>query len=95
MSEQAKIESELEAVRAHMPVRIMDFEIDPQLVHDALPELFPVYGISMTLPYLEPYLIRTCVRRSSIAPTLLSPRRSDSLSGRRRSTIASMQYSMT
>ena len=59
MSEQAKIESELEAVRAHMPVRIMDFEIDPQLVHDALPELFPVYGISMTLPYLEPYLIRT------------------------------------
>ena len=42
-----------------MPVRIMDFEIDPQLVRDALPELFPGYGISMTLPYLEPYLVRT------------------------------------
>ncbi len=59
MSEQARIESEIEAVRARMPVRIMDFEIDPQLVRDALPELFPGYGISMTLPYLEPYLVRT------------------------------------
>lgn len=49
----------LDAVRAQMPVRIMNFEIDPQLVRDALPEVFPAYGISMTLPYLEPFLVRT------------------------------------
>ncbi len=59
MNEQASYESEVDAVRERMPVRIMDFEIDPQLVRDALPELFPGYGISMTLPYLEPYLVRT------------------------------------
>ena len=59
MNEEAKQESAVDAVRERMPVRIMDFEIDPQLVRDALPELFPGYGISMTLPYLEPYLVRT------------------------------------
>jgi len=59
MSEQAQVESEVDVVKARMPVRIMDFEIDPQLVRDALPEIFPAYGISMTLPYLEPYLVRT------------------------------------
>lgn len=59
MSEAATIETELDAVRARMPVRIMDFEIDPDLVREALPEVFPAYGISMTLPYLEPYLVRT------------------------------------
>jgi len=52
-------ESEVDAIKARMPVRIMDFEIDPKLVRDALPELFPGYGISMTLPYLAPYLART------------------------------------
>ena len=59
MNEEAKQVSAVDAVRERMPVRIMDFEIDPQLVRDALPELFPGYGISMTLPYLEPYLVRT------------------------------------
>lgn len=59
MSVQSNIESELKATKDRMPVRIMDFEIDPKLVRDALPELFPGYGISMTLPYLEPYLVRT------------------------------------
>ena len=59
MNQEAKQESAVDAVRERMPVRIMDFEIDPQLVRDALPELFPGYGISMTLPYLEPYLVRT------------------------------------
>lgn len=53
------VESDLEDIKARMPVRIMDFEIDPQLVQEALPEVFPAYGISMTLPYLEPYLVRT------------------------------------
>ena len=57
--EQAAIETELDAISARMPVRIMDFEIDPVLVRDALPEVFPAYGISMTLPYLEPFLVRT------------------------------------
>lgn len=52
-------ESELNEIRARVPVRIMDFEIDPMLVRDALPEVFPAYGNSMTLPYLEPYLVRT------------------------------------
>jgi len=37
----------------------MDFEIDLDLVREALPEVFPAYGISMSLPYLEPYLVRT------------------------------------
>ena len=59
MTEQAAIDSELDEIRARMPVRIMDFEIDPVVVRDALPEVFPAYGISMTLPYLEPYLVRT------------------------------------
>ena len=59
MSEQATLEPEIDIVSNRMPVRIMDFEIDPQLVKDALPEVFPAYGISMTLPYLEPYLVRT------------------------------------
>lgn len=59
MSQQIAIESELEATKARMPVRIMDFEIDPDVVRNALPEVFPAYGISMTLPYLEPYLVRT------------------------------------
>ena len=59
MNEQVGNESGVDAIKARMPVRIMDFEIDPQLVHDALPELFPGYGVSMTLPYLEPYLVRT------------------------------------
>jgi len=59
MNDEARLESAVDAVRERMPVRIMDFEIDPQLVRDALPELFPGYGISMTLPYLEPYLVRT------------------------------------
>jgi predicted metal-dependent hydrolase len=59
MSQAASIESELDVIRARMPVRVMDFEIDPSLVRDALPEVFPAYGISMTLPYLEPYLVRT------------------------------------
>jgi len=59
MNDEARQESAVDAVRERMPVRIMDFEIDPQLVRDALPELFPGYGISMTLPYLEPYLVRT------------------------------------
>lgn len=49
----------VEAVRERMPIRIMDFELDPDLVREALPEVFPAYGISMTLPYLEPYLVRT------------------------------------
>lgn len=53
------VEAAVEAIKARMPVRIMDFEIDPALVRDALPEVFPAYGISMTLPYLEPYLVRT------------------------------------
>jgi len=57
--EEATIETELDAISARMPVRIMDFEIDPVLVRDALPEVFPAYGISMTLPYLEPFLVRT------------------------------------
>lgn len=59
MSEAADIISELDAIKERMPVRIMDFEIDPKLVRDALPEVFPAYGISMTLPYLEPFLVRT------------------------------------
>jgi predicted metal-dependent hydrolase len=50
---------QLQQVRDRMPIRIMDFDIDPGLVREALPEVFPAYGISMTLPYLEPYLVRT------------------------------------
>ena len=59
MNERNGDKAKVDAVEARMPVRIMDFEIDPQLVRDALPEVFPAYGISMTLPYLEPYLVRT------------------------------------
>ena len=59
MNERNRNKAKVDAVEARMPVRIMDFEIDPQLVRDALPEVFPAYGISMTLPYLEPYLVRT------------------------------------
>ena len=59
MNERNRDKAKVDAVEARMPVRIMDFEIDPQLVRDALPEVFPAYGISMTLPYLEPYLVRT------------------------------------
>ena len=57
--ETTNIEADLDAIRSSMPVRIMDFEIDPDLVREALPEVFPAYGVSMTLPYLEPYLVRT------------------------------------
>lgn len=42
-----------------MPIRIMNFDIDPQHVRENLPNFFPALGLSMTLPYLEPYLIRT------------------------------------
>ena len=42
-----------------MPVPIMNVEIDPSLVRDALPQVFPAYGISMPLSCLEPYLVRT------------------------------------
>lgn len=52
-------ELDLQAIKDNMPIRIMDFDIDPQLVRDALPEVFPAYGVSLTLPYLEPYLVRT------------------------------------
>lgn len=52
-------EADLKGVRDSMPVRLMDFDIDPELVRDALPEVYPAYGVSMTLPYLEPYLVRT------------------------------------
>lgn len=51
--------ADVETVRNAMPIRIMGFEIAPDLVREALPEVFPAYGISMTLPYLEPYLVRT------------------------------------
>lgn len=43
----------------NIPIRIMGFEINPVLLEDSIPEAFPAYGLSMTLPYLEPYLIRT------------------------------------
>lgn len=59
MKKRTVTESELDEVIARMPVRIMDFELDPLVVREALPEVFPAYGISMTLPYLEPYLVRT------------------------------------
>lgn len=52
-------ETDNDAIMASMPVRIMGFEIDPKLVLDALPEVYPAYGVSMTLPYLEPFLVRT------------------------------------
>ena len=55
----ADISAQLDAIQSSMPIRIMDFEIEPDLVKKALPEIFPAYGISMTLPYLEPYLVRT------------------------------------
>ena len=55
----ADISAQLDAIQSSMPIRIMDFEIEMDLVKKALPEIFPAYGISMTLPYLEPYLVRT------------------------------------
>ena len=63
MNDEARQESAVDAVRERMPVRIMDFEIDPQLVRDALPELFPGYGISMTLPTLNLTWFGRCGRR--------------------------------
>ncbi len=52
-------DEELSQQERDMPIRIMGFDIDPELVTEALPQAFPIYGLSMTLPYLEPYLIRT------------------------------------
>ena len=57
--EEPTSEADLQVIRDSMPIRIMDFDIDPALVRDALPEVFPAYGVSLTLPYLEPYLVRT------------------------------------
>jgi uncharacterized protein len=42
-----------------IPIRIMDFQFDIETVKRSLPSFFLPLGLSMTLPYLEPYLIRT------------------------------------
>jgi len=42
-----------------MPIRIMQFEFHEDELKQSLPVLFFELGFSMTLPYLEPYLIRT------------------------------------
>ncbi len=44
---------------SEMPVRIMEFELDPEEVKASIGTLSQGLGLSMTLPYLEPYLIRT------------------------------------
>ena len=42
-----------------MPVRIMQFDFEAERVKAEMPMLARIYGVSMTLPYLEPYLIRS------------------------------------
>ena len=42
-----------------IPIRIMDFHFDQESVRKSLPVFFPLLGLSMTLPFLEPYLIRS------------------------------------
>ena len=42
-----------------MPIRIMQFEFHEDELKQSLPVLFFELGFSMTMPYLEPYLIRT------------------------------------
>ena len=42
-----------------MPVRIMDFDIDREDIRKSVPALARGLGLSMTFPYIEPYLIRT------------------------------------
>ena len=42
-----------------MPIRIMQFEFDEDALKASIPNLHFELGLSMTLPYLEPYLIRT------------------------------------
>lgn len=42
-----------------MPVRVMDFDIDQEDVRKSVPTLARGLGLSMTFPYVEPYLIRT------------------------------------
>lgn len=41
-----------------IPIRIMKFEIDANHLRGNIALLLPLLGLSMTLPYLEPYLIR-------------------------------------
>jgi len=41
-----------------IPIRIMEFDLDADHIRDNMALLFPLLGMSMTLPYLEPYLIR-------------------------------------
>lgn len=51
----------------NIPIRIMSFSFDIDEVRKTVPYFFRFYGFSMTLPYLEPYLIRTM--RSSLEKT--------------------------
>ena len=37
----AEAAAQLSTIRSSMPIRIMDFEIEPDLVKQALPEVFP------------------------------------------------------
>lgn len=54
-----------------MPIRIMQFEFHQDELKQSLPVLFFELGFSMTLPYLEPYLIRTM--RESLKQTTNQP----------------------
>jgi uncharacterized protein len=43
----------------NMPIRIMQFEFDAEELKKNIPDGALNLGLSMTLPYIEPYLIRT------------------------------------
>ena len=42
-----------------MPVRVMQFDLAPEEIKRSIPTFAHGLGLSMTLPYLEPYLIRS------------------------------------
>jgi predicted metal-dependent hydrolase len=42
-----------------IPIRIMQFDFDAKALKQSIPDMLDGLGLSMTLPYLEPYLIRT------------------------------------
>jgi len=50
-----------------IPIRIMKFDLDANHIRENMALLFPLLGLSMTLPYLEPYLIQ--VMREALKQT--------------------------
>jgi len=48
----------MDKIMHSMPIRTMNFELDADAIRHDSARFYFEYGLSMTLPHLEPYLIR-------------------------------------